>query len=286
MFILRLLPHAKQIIGSHQRHIRMLLTLATLFSLYTIKPSSPTCHSNEAIAGAFSEEVLMKRGELGVVGSGPLYRTVCITGGERERGILEVVTANLRRRERSRPYEVAVGRRRGNYFLKIEIEIVEAGRRGEEDEEDGSRFLLEVLPGVKTNSDVVGIAHVWFPAEVSLGPIHSRGKSIRFKLSAKRESIEGFVSFLKSIDNLHSHSLGNYFYLPLGEKILSLASFIPLLLTSSILSAFETWRRDNSFSVLSPSPFLCSVVALGLLPLNFGLSLLLIFSMVLYVALL
>jgi hypothetical protein len=123
----------------------VLLTLAALCSLYTVRPASLVCHSlvchsNEAIAGAFSEDVEMSGAELGLVGDGPLYRTVCITGGERERGILEIVSANLRRRERSRPYEVAVRRREGAYFLKIEV--VEDARYRGRTETAGKEFFL------------------------------------------------------------------------------------------------------------------------------------------------
>jgi hypothetical protein len=115
---------------------------------------------------------------------------------------------------------------------------------------------------------VAGIAHEWFSAEVSLGPVRSRDKSISFKLSEERGSIGGFMSFLKSIDNLHSHSLGNYFYLPWGEKIIPLASFIPLLVASSVLSVFEAWRRGGSFGILPPAPFPALSLRLGCFPLT------------------
>ena len=114
--------------------------------------------------------------------------------------------------------------------------------------EIGTRCHVKLFPlaVLQPNSDLLFLASAYLPTRICygirpLGYCSNNVNNLHICTSASEHDISRLVRLLRMLQNLHSHSLGSYFYVPLGDKnisALSLAPFIGSVLAYSLFSAF------------------------------------------------
>lgn len=266
MFLLAHLPLLASSVSRHYNAFTLLLTALTLLSLALVKVVEITALAHEASLGSFpaEERVVPRRLRTHRVGEGPLHQRVCIAGTERERDLIDIISYNLARsKHRSRSYDIFLGNgkdketlfipREREYFLVLHL------RKDKE-----AFFVQRPLLSINPNSDLVAVLLHFFDSELAFSArdVLPNKNPNTVTLHLSQHSVGTFLSFLRAVHNLQSHSLGEYFYTPTGTSFVPLYSLIPFLLLSFLLSLFFP-------SLLLP---------LALSPLNHKLSTLLLLA--------
>lgn len=263
MIFLRAIPTIRTFLLKYERAMRVVLVALPFLALARVRPGRTKCFSHEPVLGGFPEceNVSMSVSEAfpgsARIGKDAVHRKVCIVGTEKEREILQILFNNLRRsKHRSRAYDMEVNsegeiRDEKRYFLVIRL------HRINNPGPDGLFFTNSFFSGQNPNSDLVGMALAHCPAKTSfrVGDLFrakymENHNKLNFFIAKDSKAIGTLMSFLRCIHNLHSHSLGEYFYLPMGDSHVSLPSLIPFFLSSFLLFVFKAWTAGENFTLL------------------------------------
>ncbi|KCZ82323.1 hypothetical protein H312_00346 [Anncaliia algerae PRA339] len=121
--------------------------------------------------------------------------------------------------------------------------------------------IIKPLRNYQPNSDLMFISYHYFPPKTSmeysfLNEYPLNVNYLEIVLSPSIEDSLTFLLFIRSLHNLHSHSLGNYYYVPFESFNISLISFVPFLACNYVYMIFTSLSESMNISFSYSFPFI------------------------------
>ncbi|RVD91331.1 hypothetical protein TUBRATIS_22130 [Tubulinosema ratisbonensis] len=114
--------------------------------------------------------------------------------------------------------------------------------------------LIDPLRNWQPNSDLLFLTYDYFPPKQSLN-LHFMNEFplnvnfIEINITPSTKDLRTFLLYLRALHNIHSHSLGNYYYIPFENYHLSLLSLVPFLGCNFIFMLFSGFKRNMNISL-------------------------------------
>lgn len=118
---------------------------------------------------------------------------------------------------------------------------------------DSLSTTIEPMRNWQPNSDLMFISYAYFPPKQQLNfyftntfPLNVN--FLEINLTQKTDHLRLFILFLRSLNNIHSHSLGNYYYIPFENYHFSLLTFVPFISLNFVYLIFSAFKRKMNIS--------------------------------------
>ncbi|KAM0686502.1 hypothetical protein COBT_002275 [Conglomerata obtusa] len=152
-----------------------------------------------------------------------------------------------------------------NYFAIINVNFTKK-----------SSLKINILKNHQPNSDLLFLAQHFFDSriEYNIKELFINNYDINIINLNVQKNIEGyskFVAYLRCVNNLHSYSLGNYYYIPFKTSNTSLLQVFPFIVTNFLFYFLQYLLCDTNEDVeflmvlIICLYFLCPVVGLAVI---------------------
>lgn len=115
-----------------------------------------------------------------------------------------------------------------------------------------SHYRPSFFKNLQPNSDIYYLVTQFFKTKFSykiqdflFNKFYKNVNFIDLEIGYERSEIIKFLYFLNTISNLDSHSLGNYYYIPINDKCISILEFIPFIALLMLYLALESINNEN-----------------------------------------
>jgi hypothetical protein len=104
------------------------------------------------------------------------------------------------------------------------------------------------------NSDLLFISTTYFPPKASYRPFFrntclNNVNNLEICITQSLDDNLKFLLFIRALQNLHSHSLGSYFYIPFADFNISALCFAPFIAANLIYCIFASFSQKKFASI-------------------------------------
>lgn len=110
--------------------------------------------------------------------------------------------------------------------------------------------LVSPFRSWQPNSDLLFLSKEYFPARMSYKldctySYHNNVNNLYISLTNSIQDTMKFMLFMRALQNLHSHSLGSYFYIPFRDFNISMVHLAPFVAVNIMHSAFSSLCHER-----------------------------------------